>query len=321
MTPEDRDVIETWGRDIKKLVRIGMASTHDPRTAQISAFCSSLNTLAPLVKIDKADPADDKTPFIRIHKQIKYKGVPQGRELIPFLNAINGRETESIQKEAPEAGIFEKIQLPALLKAYISNLCPFCPQAVSTLSLLGRSSEKIYLDVIDAEMFVDLARQDNIRSVPTVILDDQFRWTGSINIPEIIGMMISRDPATASALSIRNIIEAGNAADLAHMMAQSRKIYSNFIELLTHPKWPVRLGAMAAFEYLDEISPGLADEARFQLWERFASADDGVKGDIAYLLGGSRHPMIQSYLLSVVKGDYAEEVREAAQESLEPIPM
>jgi glutaredoxin len=319
MTPEERALIETWGRDVKVQSRMAVASTRDPRSDRIRDFCSALNALVPMVKMDKADPADDQVPFIRMHKQIIYKGVPQGRELTVFLNAVNGRGSEAIQNNLPDAGLFEKIQIPGVLKIYVSTQCPFCPQAVSALCMLARRSEKIYVEIIDGEMFSELARRDHVRSVPTVILDDQFRWMGSINISEIIDMMVSRDPSQAGAPALRSIIEAGNAADLARMMARSNKIYPAFIELLIHPKWPVRLGAMATFEYLEEISPDLADETRFGLWQRFGSADDGVKGDIAYLLGGSMHPEVKSYLISVMTGDYSKEVREAAREALDPL--
>jgi hypothetical protein len=321
VTPDEGTIIEAWGRDVKEQVRMAVASTQDPRSDQIREFCNALNTLVPMVKIDRADPADDKIPFIRIHKQIKYKGVPLGRELTAFLNAIDGRESEAIQKDVPDADIFEKIQIPGVLKIYVSTQCPFCPQAVSSLCMLARRSEKIYAEIIDGEMFVDLARQDHVQSVPTVILDDQFRWTGSINFSEVIDMMICRDPAKAGAHALRSIIEAGNASNLAHMMDRNRKIFPAFIELLVHPKWPVRLGAMAAFEYLDEISPDLAEEARFKLWEHFESVDDSVKGDIAYLLGGSRNSVIQSCLMSVTRGDYAQEVLEAVREALESMAI
>jgi hypothetical protein len=321
MTPEERAFIETWGRDVKEQARMAVASTQDSRSDRIRDFCRELNALVPMVKIDKADPGDDQVPFIRIHKQIIYKGVPQGRELTVFLNAVNGLESEAIEKNLPAPDLFEKIQIPGVLKIYISTQCPFCPQAVSSLCMLARRSEKIYVEIIDGEMFADLARQDNIRSVPTVILDDRLRWTGSIHAGEIIDMMITRDPAKADAQALRSIIEAGNAEELAQMMAQSNKIYPAFIKLLIQPKWPVRLGAMAAFEYLDEIGPELADDARFKLWEHFESVDDSVKGDIAYLLGGSRRPEIQSYLMSVVCGDYSESVRESARDALETVKI
>jgi glutaredoxin len=319
MTPEEMAVIETWSREIKGNLLISKSLTDDPRSAQISDFCTLLNEVAPLVTVSKADDADDGRPFIQIQKQIKYKGVPQGRELLPFLNVIYGRESDANQMDTPDAGLFEKIQLPARLKLYISPQCPHCPRAVSALSMLTRRSEKIQVEVIDAEMYADLARLDHVRSVPTVILDDQFRWTGSINLAEIIDLMISQDPDTASAQSLRGIIEAGNAAELARMMDHSQKIYPAYIELLVHPKWPVRLGAMAAFEYLLEVSPDLAEEARFKLWERFEPAEDSVKGDVLYLMGGSRHPAIQSHLISVINGDYSEQVREAAREALEVV--
>jgi hypothetical protein len=321
MTPEEMAVIETWGREIKGHVLVGVASTNDPRSPQIRDFCKSLVALVPSVKINHANHGDDGLPFIQVQKQIKYKGVPRGKELAPFLNAVEGCESDAMQTDAPDAGLLEKIQVPALLKVYIATHCPFCPQAVLALSMLARRSEKIYIEIIDAEMFADLARRDHVWSVPTVILDDRFRWTGAINIGEIMDMVISRDPANASAQSLRNIIEAGNASELAQMMVNSRKLYPAYIELLAHPKWPVRLGAMAVFEYLSEISPELAEEARFGLWERFKASDDGVKGDIAYLLGGSRHPKIQSYLMSVANGDYPKEVREAAREALESVEI
>jgi hypothetical protein len=316
MTPEDRAVIETWSRELKEQVRISIAATHDSRSSQISDFCGTLSALAPLVMIVKADPEDDRLPFIRIQKQIKYRAIPQGRELMPFLISVSGSEKGAIEKDGADAEILERIQMPGLLKIYVTIHCPYCPQVVSVLCALAQRSEKIFVEIIDGDMFSELARQDHIRSVPTVILDDQFRWTGSINVSEIINMMISRDPAEAGVHALRSILEAGNASDLARMMVQSRKIYPAFIELLIHPKWPVRLGAMAAFEYLDEMRPELAEDARFKLWESFEPVDDSVKGDIAYLLGGSHHPLIQTYLESVTCGDYAEEVREAAREAL-----
>jgi glutaredoxin len=321
MTPDESAVIESWGRDVKEQVHIGVASTPDPRSDQIGKFCSALHTLVPMVKIDRADPADDTTPFIRIHKQIHYKGVPRGRELAVFLNALAVRESEAVQKDSPDADLLEKIQIPCVLKIYVSALCPFCPQAVSALCMLARRSEKIHVRIIDGEMFADLARQDDVRSVPTVILDDGFRWTGSIAISEIIDMMIRRDPAQIGVQSLRSIIEAGDAEFVAQMMAKDNKVYPAFIELLVHPKWPVRLGAMAAFEYLDEISPDLAEHARLKSWERFEPADDSVKGDISYLSGGSRRPEIRSFLMSVIRGDYADEVREAAREALETVKI
>lgn len=113
------------------------------------------------------------------------------------------------------------------------------------------------------------------------------------------------------------MIEEGNAQGLAKMMAQSNAVYPGFIKLLAHPGWPVSLGAMAAFEYLEDISPVLADETRLKLWDFFEPADNQVKGDIAYLLGGSKDGNILAKLRSIINGPYAAEVREAAREALE----
>jgi hypothetical protein len=83
MTPEEMAVIGTWSREIKGNFLISKSLTDDPRSAQISDFCTLLNEAAPLVTVSKSDNADDGLPFIQIQKQIKYKGVPHGRELLP----------------------------------------------------------------------------------------------------------------------------------------------------------------------------------------------------------------------------------------------
>lgn len=317
MTPDDRAVIESWGRKLDGSIRIGMGLTQDRRSVMVREFCEELKIFAPLVVIGQPDITGDGLPFIEIDKRIKFRGVPNGPELKPFLDALSGINTDDCQKEIPDASILAKIKIPALLKVYISPHCPFCPKVVSSVLALARKSPLIYAEIIDAELFSELSEKDQVRSAPTVMLDDRFRWIGSVDISELIDMIISSDPSHLSESMLRKMIEEGKAKDLAKMMAQSNVVYSGFIKLLAHPQWPVRLGAMAAFEYLEEVSPVLAEEARLKLWDFFDPADNPVKGDIAYLLGGSKDPDILTKLRSVINGPYAKEVCEAAQESLE----
>jgi hypothetical protein len=234
---------------------------------------------------------------------------------------ISDGKTDEDESTIKTRQILDKIQIPVILKVYISPHCPFCPTAVSSVFKLIGLSRMIYAEIIDVELFSELAEKDHIRSVPTVILDDQFRWTGSVNIQEIIDMMIRFDPSKLSEKTFQKMIEEGNAQGLANMMAQSNAVYPGFIKLLIHPGWPVRLGAMAVFEYLEGISPVLAEETRLKLLDFFEPADDQVKGDIAYLLGGSNHSNILAKLQYIINGPYAAEVREAAKEALESIDL
>jgi hypothetical protein len=103
------------------------------------------------------------------------------------------------------------------------------------------------------------------------------------------------------------------------MMLASQKIYPAFYALLTHDKWPVRLGAMVVMEKIAAQDPAVAFEAIKPLWDQFHRAPNQVKGDILYLFGEIGDPGTISWLETVLAGGFDREVKEAAQEALEKI--
>ncbi len=113
------------------------------------------------------------------------------------------------------------------------------------------------------------------------------------------------------------MIEEGNPAGLARLMEKSDKIFPAFVALLAHEKWPVRLGAIACFDYLVESAPDLAARYIDPLWERIQQTDNPVRGDIAYLLGESGCSAAATRLQSIVQGDFPAELKEAVIEGLE----
>ena len=132
-------------------------------------------------------------------------------------------------------------------------------------------------------------------------------------------MIKSRDPSQLGVQALQQMIETGNAEALADMMAQGDTVFPAFMDLLTHPKWPVRLGAMVSFEFLSDARPDLSSEILEILWGRFDAAAPDVKGDILYLLGESKQPEMMERLTAVHTGDYPEKVREAAGDALEAL--
>jgi hypothetical protein len=102
------------------------------------------------------------------------------------------------------------------------------------------------------------------------------------------------------------------------MMLERGEIFPAFTDLLTHPEWSVRLGAVVVVEELVEKNPGLARSILPSLWERFSTADTTVKGDILYLTGlaGS----IEEWgdrLRTLLSSDLPEDLREGAREALD----
>jgi hypothetical protein len=68
------------------------------------------------------------------------------------------------------------------------------------------------------------------------------------------------------------------------------QIFPAFYDVLTHDKWPVRLGAMVAMEEIISRSPALAARTLKPPWKRFDGVSDQIKGDVLYIFGGIGRP-------------------------------
>ncbi|MBW2172720.1 MAG: hypothetical protein JRF69_12260 [Deltaproteobacteria bacterium] len=166
-----------------------------------------------------------------------------------------------------------------------------------------------------------MAKSNRIQSVPTLLLDEQFRWTGSFRLEEVTEVMTNRDPAKLGSPSLERMLTEGNAFGLAEMMLENKEIFPALLDLLTHDKWPVRLGAMVAMEEITNRNPELAAQVIDPLWERFHHVEDQVKGDIIHILGESGKHEIAPRMQMVLDGEYDAEVKEAAREALEKMEI
>jgi hypothetical protein len=174
----------------------------------------------------------------------------------------------------------------------------------------------IRLAVIDASLFHEKAQSDGIRSVPTVVLDGLYRWTGTVRRSDIIEMLVNRDPSHLDASALQTIIEEGNAARVAELMLDRGLIFPSFFDLLAHEKWPVRLGAIVALETVIEKNSDIAAQVVGPLLERYPMVDDQVKGDILYILGETGDQTITSQLEYVFKNSNNPELQETAREAV-----
>jgi len=216
-------------------------------------------------------------------------------------------------------GDAEKIGIPAELDLYVALQCGFCPTAVRNLSRLALRNGMIRLSIIDAALFPEQAQRHDIRTVPTVLLDKQFRWSGSFPMEDVICMMVQRSPEQLSAGSIQNMLEDGAAGKVAEMMVDSGQIFQSFYDLLIHEKWPVRLGAMVVMETIAEENIDLAGTAAAPLMQRFAEADASVKGDVLYLLGIIGSPEIIHPLKSILSDSEDPALKDAFEEAVSEI--
>lgn len=321
ITPQDEQIIHQWSVRQTTQALLNIANSDGSASKKLAHFCDEFKELAPQVKIRNAKDDPFRTPAIIIgrHGNIAYQAIPEGKELPPFLEALSAaaKNAESPSDKISPATL---IELPAELSVFIAQQCPHCPNIVSQLLSLADENPPLRLAIIDGLLFDKQAKAQDIRSVPTLILDNELRWTGQINIREIVRQCVQRDPSQLSAASLRQIIEAGEAARVATMMGTNNQIFPAFINLLVHERWSVRLGAMVTVEYLADESPDLAARLIALLMKRFAGLDAPVQGDMVQVLAQLKSNDVKEYLEKITSGNYAESVREAAAEELETWP-
>lgn len=296
---EEKQIIE-WNAQLSDEIQILLIITDDERSKEFRSFCDDLSRLAPKVRIKREK--EDGSPSIKIGKNLYYHAIPLGMELSPFLDIL------SMPKSLSET----QTRMPADLKLYVSQHCPFCPQAVRRLAQIAVANELIRLLMIDGELFPEMAEKDDVQAAPTLLLEDMFRWSGSMPIAEILSAISDRDPAKLGAASLENMVVEGKAFKLAQMMLDHKMIFPAFFDLLTHAKWQIRLGAMAAAEEIFDKNKLLAETMIEPLWEKFEAADDQVKGDILYVFGQIDSADAHAKIEKVLHGPYSEQVREAA---------
>jgi len=315
---EDLKTIRAYRFDDSSPTKIILSKGKKAIGEKLSLFCGQLQQEAPHISIkrDSEIAFEDPVMVIGRHKNIAYHTLPTGKFLPIFLDALNAESgaDQGLPGDSPDMP--HPVELPAGLKLYVADQCPHCPKMLLQLQALANATPMIRLRVINAEWFQDNVQNDNIKSVPTLILDDQFRWTGQVDTVEILRICANRDPSDLSAESLRQLIEDGQASEVANMMVESKKTFPALIELLTHQRWSVRLGAMVAAEYLADAAPVLGIELCQSLWRGFYDLDPPVQGDLTHIFGLLSDQVTKGYLRTIVEGEYDDEVKVAAEEAL-----
>lgn len=338
MNTKDQNTITQWAEDQPKhqaedLQIKFMASGHESDN-KLEQFCDMLTQLAPCIKIDKGRDSDIELPEIRVRKNIIYSAVPLAMELKPFLKALSlASGTSSSENGTPKKTAkgtislvpekikqdLEKIDIPVQLTLYVAEACPHCPGVVNTILPMAFACDHIFLTIIDGTLFTEKAAKNSVMSAPCLILDDDFRWTGAVSLEEVTDMIVNRKAANLSASTLKMILEDGRAAWIAHQMMEQNRIFSGFIDLLTHEIWSVRLGAMVILEELAEENRALAAKIAPPLWKIFDKADIPVKGDILYALGEAGDIKIKQEILDITKTLENQDLKDAAMEAVENI--
>lgn len=319
LTQSEEAKIILWNNRIPSGIELGLIVTDDARSGDLREFCDRLKELAPQVSVLEEFGAGGNVPAIRVAPSIRYLAIPAGRELEPFLQAMVQRhEDESVLPFATREKM-AGLDVPAQLRLYVSKDCPNCPAAVREIIPLALASPLVTLEIVDAFLFEELAREDDVQGVPTLLLNSVMRWMGVTSADEVADVMVRRDPATFSSETFERILYDGGAIGVARMMLNQGELFPAFIELLTDEKFRTRLGAMTALEEVTKQDMDLAFTAIDPLWDRFGDVIEPVQIDILFFLGDVGNDDTIAKLEAVIDGDYRSHVKDAAREAIERI--
>jgi hypothetical protein len=314
----DQKKINRWNDRIDAQIHLKLVLSSDPRSERFKSFCSSLCRLASRIKVsiqqDESGPA-----FMEIGNRLRVQAIPEGKEMEPFLEALAFTVKPPTGLSDRMGQMVNQINAPAELRLFITPECPHCPILVRSLLPIIFFGTSLTLTIIDGSMYTEMARLYDIRSVPTLVLDDDFQWNGMVNIEELLTTISRRDMESLSQTTLTNLLKDGKATMIAEMIVRHQKLPPAFLKLVAHDQWSLRLGAMVTFEEIIRIRPKIAVRSIPSLLGVFPGADDQAKGDILYLLGLIGSPESEPFLESIKHGGYNDEIMESATEALENI--
>ena len=288
-----------------------------PESGLFTDFLETCQELGPQPAVATEVIPDTELPGLIPGKNWRFYAVPEGKKLEmlgEILLALHGQG-----QELPEAvkDRWEKLPVAPKLTMFIAPQCPFCPQIVRQLIPLTVNSPKAAVDLIDASLFHEIARNHKIKAVPTVIVNDVYRLTGNFQISELLDLVEKTDPEQFPVTILERMMVEGQANVLGEMMLAKQTIFANVLSLLLHPEINIRLGAMVALETVGEERPDLVAAILPKLWQNFYESALAVQGDIIYLIGEWGENTWIGRLRAVRAEVKEPELQEAVDEALE----
>ncbi len=285
LAESDRHFLENWQVKLTRPLPLRFLKNHRPESDLFAPFLESLKELAPQVPVMTESIPDSELPGLALGESWHFHAVPEGKKL-----EILGEIFLACNNQAPSLSPalqsrWEKLPVAPELTIFIAPQCPFCPQMVRQLIPLTVTTPRAGITLIDASLFIELSRENDIKAVPTVMVNGVYRLTGAFQLDDLLDLAEKTDPAQLPATVMERMLKEGQAGLLGAFMLEKGLIFPNFLPLLIHPEINIRLGAMVVMETVGEEKPLLTASVLSWLWQEYPRSEMPVQGDIVYLIG------------------------------------
>ncbi len=248
---------------------------------------------------------------------VHYLAAPEGRELVPFLDALLwlGSGLEPLKAEVADSLL--RLTVPVHVLVLMAESCPHCPETVRAAVSLAVRRPLITVSVVDAIRFTDMAERFKVKSTPTVIMNDGLTLLGRISSDELAGHLLSMAAADSSLTPVLDsMVKSGRAEDAGRLLCSENQPQA-VLPIFTSKEFSARMGALVAMEEALIHNPRVLDPIVDQLTALLFQDEVGLRGDTADLLGKIGNPVAAPALRKAAEEDPDPDVREAAQEALE----
>jgi hypothetical protein len=215
--------------------------------------------------------------------KIHYHFVPEGPEMPVFRTLLRDAATQGEAKGAESAergldGSFREMHL------FVSTHCPNCPHAVRTVHALARSLPHLSVHIFEAMQHTGLAEKHNIQSVPTLLIDQELRYVGTLDEEKLLSLLQKGDSDSLLEERMRQKIQGGCAEEVAEWIAGGGD--PSFLATdLGRSTFQERIALLLTLEEALERDPRCLDGMVDPLLPHLETGDASVRGDIADLLG------------------------------------
>jgi len=171
-------------------------------------FAKTLSSLSSKIKLQVEKVEDGKNPRMRDFRvelepvlilqkgefsRIHYYGIPNGFETPPILDAIVELSNLKTPLSPKSKSIIQTIRRKANIKIFVLTTCTFCPIVARHAYRASIESPRITAEVIDSQIFSDLAARHSVMGVPKIILNDNLDITGAIQEAEFFEKLKDSD--------------------------------------------------------------------------------------------------------------------------------
>jgi len=184
-----------FGTSMKDEVTLVVFADDTTLAEDLVGTANSLAAIGPKIKVEVEKVVDGKNqrmgdmriqnyPVLVLVKgefnRIRYYGLPSGFEMSPLSDAI-------VELSASKTGLSSKakeslatVRRKANIKIFILTTCVYCPIVARHAYRAAIESPRVTAEIIDSQLFSDLAMRHSVMGVPKIILNDNTDITGAV---------------------------------------------------------------------------------------------------------------------------------------------